>query len=149
MPSTLLKKRLWHRCFFCVFCKISKNTFLTEHLWRLLLLIHQKKCIVAGWPVVEGVFSFLFYCENGINQYALQKTLTHDFAASLLLLELGCLRYVVLPYHLRMFLHVFYENITSFKSNSFFIILFCTVYERQHIFKYKTKKTTAHCSFFL
>ena len=25
--ATLLKKRLWHRCFFCEFCEISKNTF--------------------------------------------------------------------------------------------------------------------------
>ena len=25
--ATLLKKSLWHRCFFCEFCKISKNTF--------------------------------------------------------------------------------------------------------------------------
>ena len=31
-PATLLKKRLWHRCFPVNFVKISKNTFLTEHL---------------------------------------------------------------------------------------------------------------------
>ena len=55
----------------------------------------------------QGLFSFLFNCESGINQYAVQKTLTDDFGASLLLLELGCLRYVVLPYHLRMLLRVF------------------------------------------
>ena len=61
----------------------------------------------AGLPMVERLFSFLFYCESGINQYAVQKTLTDDFGASLLLLELGCLRYVVLPYHLRMLLCVF------------------------------------------
>ena len=30
--ATLLKKRLWHRCFPANFVKISKNTFLTEHL---------------------------------------------------------------------------------------------------------------------
>ena len=32
-PATLLKKRLWHRCFPVNFAKISKNTFFTEHLW--------------------------------------------------------------------------------------------------------------------
>ena len=39
MPESLfntgwlyLKKRHWHRCFYCEFCKISKNTLLTEHL---------------------------------------------------------------------------------------------------------------------
>ena len=28
-----LKKRLWHRCFSCDFCDISKNIFFTEHFW--------------------------------------------------------------------------------------------------------------------
>ena len=46
--------------------------------------------------MVEGLFSFLFYCESGINQHTVQKPVTDDFQASLLLLELGCLRYVVL-----------------------------------------------------
>ena len=64
--------------------------------------------------MVEGLFSLLYYCESGINQYAVQKTLTDVFGASLLLLELGCLRYVVLPYHLRMLLHVFMRISKSF-----------------------------------
>ena len=34
-PATLLKKRLWHRCFpvSCEFYEISKITFFTEQLW--------------------------------------------------------------------------------------------------------------------
>ena len=32
-PVTLLKKRLWYRCFPVNFAKISKNTFSREHLW--------------------------------------------------------------------------------------------------------------------
>ena len=49
--------------------------------------------------MVEGLFGLLCYCESGINQYAVPKTITDVFwGASLLLLELGCLRYVVLPY---------------------------------------------------
>ena len=28
---------------------------------------------------MKGLFSFLFYCESGINQYAVQKTLTDAF----------------------------------------------------------------------
>ena len=55
----------------------------------------------------------LFYCESGINQYAVQKILTDVFGASLLLLELGCLRYVLLLYHLRM-LRVFMRISKSF-----------------------------------
>ena len=31
--ATLLKKRLWYRCFSVSFCEISKNSFFTEHLW--------------------------------------------------------------------------------------------------------------------
>ena len=56
--------------------------------------------------MLEGLFSFLFYCESGINQYAVQKTLTGDLGASVLLLGLGCLRYIVLQYHLKMLLRV-------------------------------------------
>ena len=59
--------------------------------------MYQKKCVVVGLSIIEGLFNFLFYCKSGINQYAVQKTLTDDFGASLLLLELGCPRYVVLP----------------------------------------------------
>ena len=39
-PATLLKIRFWHRfVFFREFCEISKITFLTEHLYWLLLHI--------------------------------------------------------------------------------------------------------------
>ena len=43
-----------------------------------------RKCVVV---MVEGLFSLLFYCESGINQYAGKKTLTDVFRASLLLLQ--------------------------------------------------------------
>ena len=33
------------------------------------------KCIFVGVSLVEGLFSLLFYCESGINQYAVQKML--------------------------------------------------------------------------
>ena len=48
-----------------------------------------EKCIVAGLPMVEGLFNFLFNCESGINQYTVQKTVTDDFGVRLFLLELG------------------------------------------------------------
>ena len=35
--ATLLKKRLWHRCFPVNFVKFLRTTFFTEHLWWLLL----------------------------------------------------------------------------------------------------------------
>ena len=36
-PSTLLKKRLWHRCFPVNFVKFLRTPFYIEHLWWLLL----------------------------------------------------------------------------------------------------------------
>ena len=36
-PTTLLKKRLWHRCFPVNFAKFLITPFFTEHLWWLLL----------------------------------------------------------------------------------------------------------------
>ena len=32
-PGTLLKKRLWHRCFPVNFAKFTRTPFLAEHLW--------------------------------------------------------------------------------------------------------------------
>ena len=36
-PATLLKKRLWHRCFLVNFAKFLRKPFYIEHLWWLLL----------------------------------------------------------------------------------------------------------------
>ena len=38
-PVTLLKKRLWHRCFPVNFVKFLRTPFYIEHLWWLLLTI--------------------------------------------------------------------------------------------------------------
>ena len=32
-PATLIKKRLWHRCFAVNFTKFLRTSFLTKHLW--------------------------------------------------------------------------------------------------------------------
>ena len=37
VPATLLKKRLWRRCFPVNFAKFLRTPFLTEHLRSLLL----------------------------------------------------------------------------------------------------------------
>ena len=41
--GSLLKKRLWHRCFPVNFAKFLKTPFLTEHLRWLLLNISSDK----------------------------------------------------------------------------------------------------------
>ena len=38
-PATLLKKRLWHRCFPVNFVRFLRTPFSIEHLWWLLLRI--------------------------------------------------------------------------------------------------------------
>ena len=39
-PGTLLKKRLWHRCFLVTFVKFLRTPIFTEHLqWLLLMLV--------------------------------------------------------------------------------------------------------------
>ena len=44
-PATLLKKRLWHRCFPVYFSKFLRTLFL-QSTSRLLLIIHIKKTFI-------------------------------------------------------------------------------------------------------
>ena len=45
-PTTLVKKKLWHRCFPVNFVKFLRTPFCTDHLWWLLYLfikdLHSK-----------------------------------------------------------------------------------------------------------
>ena len=41
-PTTLLKKRLWHRCFPVNFVKFRRAPFFIEHLWWRLLNLRSK-----------------------------------------------------------------------------------------------------------
>ena len=51
-PATLLKRRLWHRCFPVNFAKFVRTYFLTEHL-RWLLQTEQPIELIALWPFFE------------------------------------------------------------------------------------------------
>ena len=44
-PATLLKKRLWHRCFPENFAKFLRTPFFKEHLQWLLLILQVQSCI--------------------------------------------------------------------------------------------------------
>ena len=48
--ATLLKRRLWHRCFPVNFAKFLKTSFLAEHLWWLLLCLLKLIFFVVGIP---------------------------------------------------------------------------------------------------
>ena len=42
-PATLLKKRLWHRCFPVDCTKFLRTPFFIEHLWGLFLKLTKNK----------------------------------------------------------------------------------------------------------
>ena len=41
LPATLLKYRIWHKCFPVNFAKFLRTPFVTRHLWWLLLWIKK------------------------------------------------------------------------------------------------------------
>ena len=61
-PSTLLKQRLWHRCFPVDFVKLLRITFFTKHL-RWLLLEEELKfllySILGSFYISSLVFIFM------------------------------------------------------------------------------------------
>ena len=65
-----IKKESLAQVFFCEFCEISKNTFLTEHLWWLLLyigrlfLLFVARCIRASCPINKLKPHMLFRCKK-------------------------------------------------------------------------------------
>ena len=61
-PATLLKKRLWHRCFTVNFPKFLRTTFSQNTSGRLLLLL-VRKWEVGKMKVEEAVNNF-FYCSS-------------------------------------------------------------------------------------
>ena len=70
-PATLLKKRLWHRCFPVNFVKFLQTPFLTEHLWWLLLSF-RRLCVTSHMlhftlftstsTLFRSSFQFLILC---------------------------------------------------------------------------------------
>ena len=53
--KTLLKKRLWHRCFPVDFEKFLRTPFFIEHLWWLVLGIPEITGIVIAFFVRQGI----------------------------------------------------------------------------------------------
>ena len=57
---TLLKKRL-AQVFFCEFCKISKNTFFTEHLWAHASKKGMKDLFIISFQIILKDSQEMFY----------------------------------------------------------------------------------------
>ena len=65
-PATLLKKRLWHRCFPVNFAKFSRTTFFKEHLrWLLLTLLRG----------ITSKHDCDFYCLNYLHSFRTENKL--------------------------------------------------------------------------
>ena len=68
-PATLLKKRLWHRCFNVNFVKFLRTSFFIEHLWWLLLLMllifYATTYFHATYLLVINSPPILFLCKFG------------------------------------------------------------------------------------
>ena len=85
-PATLLKKRLWHRCFSVNFAKFLRTPFLTKHLWQLLLhlISHQFKSEKITFHVLMlgnprfNVISWLIGTVQGNCFLSLVKEICHD-----------------------------------------------------------------------
>ena len=57
--ATLLKKRLWHRCFPVNFAKFLRTPFFTEHLWWLLLKSNYSSnndCVERNFQTILNEF---------------------------------------------------------------------------------------------
>ena len=95
---------------------------------------------------MEWLFSFLFYCETDINQYAGQKTFRDTFGARLLLssvaLETLCCHSIK-----ECFFAFLWEG-DIFLLRQFLYHFFCIIYGKEDIFICKIKGAAAHCSLF-
>ena len=50
-PATLLKRRLWYKCFLLNFAKFLRTPFFTKHLRWLLLSLYTVVCLGATWHI--------------------------------------------------------------------------------------------------
>ena len=69
-PETLLKKRLWHRCFPVNFVKFLRTPFLTKHLRSLFLYLSMKvvKHLISSWfhQMSKHIYLFIsLFTRNG------------------------------------------------------------------------------------
>ena len=53
-PATLLKKRLWHRCFLVNFVKFLRTPFFIEHLWWLLLIVQYLRSYITRKGILNS-----------------------------------------------------------------------------------------------
>ena len=88
-PATLLKKRLWHRCFPANFVKFLRTPFYIEHFWWLLLNletlegIHKKNVTLLETSLLKN-YGKILVCHPKIGGVLTQKAVPekHRFTTS-------------------------------------------------------------------
>ena len=60
-PATLLKKRLWHRCFPVNFAKFRRTPIFTEQLRWLLLLLSYSNLLEETSIIIKNVYFIQLY----------------------------------------------------------------------------------------
>ena len=73
-PATLLKKGLWHRCFFVNFVKFLRTSFLIEHFWWLLLAISSRLYWVEHFCYSKLVIQRMFILRRNFVQFWVVQT---------------------------------------------------------------------------
>ena len=83
-PATLLKKRPWHRCLSCKFCKIVKNKYFIEHLQATNSTQKSQRKVFGGFRITMYLskLSFFTLYMKGKNlhsrKYILEFSQTHS-----------------------------------------------------------------------
>ena len=75
-PATLLRKRLWHRCFPVNFARFLRTPFFLEHLW--LLFPHQSispKYIIPKYKYPQNKYHTQVYISSQSNVNVIAKLL--------------------------------------------------------------------------
>ena len=123
LPATLLKNRLWHRCFPVNFVKFLRILFLTEHLWWLLLYV----------PIWARSVSYLKRAVL-VKFEQVSEAVVHKFSSKLVLLKISvkhlCWRHFFIKFikkRLQLYwketsIQVFSREICKIFKNTFFYI---------------------------
>ena len=114
-PATLLKNRVWHKCFSVNFAKFLRTPFLTKHLPWLLFSETQVNFCMDRYIDLKSVPLF-FECnavffETGMNEIVTKKKLHRRCSVKKLLLEI--LHYLTFLSYI--ILHIFTCIAVSFK----------------------------------
>ena len=120
MPATLLKKRLWHRCFPVNFVKFLRTLFLIEHVWWRLL------------DIVQPPYSKIFYVKYLLTSAKWGKTFYKTSTFFLIHLEFDKLRSKSLNFS-KSFCLFFEQSYVHMHNHEQIYYVYCLLYDITHL----------------